>query len=921
MGDQPPPHFLNRIMRDMGTVLKYPLYNESTPDNAFSNYARIFAVLECSNSVNINVNVPPFFKFLFDGQDSEPLAKLIDKYYEKHHPVLATAPITKTNKMTGQEETRSIFEWEAMGVWETFGKSPEASTDQKLRYLIWGEDENGQVGAFNSLFRQMLIVFELCDKSTKWGKCVEGTAVYSTGVEVGEFVSYNKATNTIQTRQRFSHSVIEEKHDAGDCHYYSNFDPVSPRTCTILDRELDASRQIIRFLQQDKQNRVCFSTSDVWGTPDGNIRITAFRADDIQQLERFPESIGRTDLVGQRKRLSNAFLRECTGEKDGVLLWTCDANDVDGSIVNPQPLTEKIFRTIVTDTEYYEMAPLWTINSTTKTDNKVITWYPPCRAIENTHPPYWMEEIIRQPKHDAGMVIEDDDIYEDFAKIDPQYANAYSIATDDHTLAIVNNHSRLQGNSSLFLFERDSKQRWRPRAHGAHHRMDVRDVYWLTVHGRFILMATNTNFGFGPYDLHIIMHDGATIQDRIIKTKVLRYIVTPNQSSRLVIIYEDEGNPTLSCFREGSGDNFVDEDSETVLISTRGDNSTKIGYLVASAFSGHFVVGIHAGDRHNRSITMFMYHEANQETVRRDQTFKILLPDRVDVHCITPENNVVMTYRSWPHSPPNWTWWQKQKAWMSGIITWDTQHSVKWKIVQTLWGIQIPEHCQSLISPKIKHLVPRHGNATVRLYPWADLLLEDLKDDEYLIFALIPFIYKGETCWLIRGRGNKSYCLVVADSQYRIYNDSICKYFESVFNIALYRDKHAPQVIASSNQHAPVHFQNIKGDPEGDATLHMSPSVVKWIDNGDKKTDADDSTDQFAAVQEFLQAQDTTDLPRDRDVPKQAYAKQGLIRRTRNAFFDQFGAPAQKIQPPPDFLNTLMEVMHQNHETNNGTFL
>ena len=66
----------------MGTVLKYPLYNESTPDNAFSNYARIFAVLECSNSVNINVNVPPFFKFLFDGQDSEPLAKLIDKYYD-----------------------------------------------------------------------------------------------------------------------------------------------------------------------------------------------------------------------------------------------------------------------------------------------------------------------------------------------------------------------------------------------------------------------------------------------------------------------------------------------------------------------------------------------------------------------------------------------------------------------------------------------------------------------------------------------------------------------------------------------------------------------------------------------------------------------------------------------------------------------
>ena len=134
----------------------------------------------------------------------------------------------------------------------------------------------------------MCIVFELCDKSTNWGKCVEGTAVYSTDVEVGEFVSYNETTNTIQTRKRFSHSVIEEKHDADDCHYYTN-DPISPRTCTILDRELDASRQIVRFLQQDKQNRVCFSTSNVWGTLDGNIRITAFRASDIQQLERFPE--------------------------------------------------------------------------------------------------------------------------------------------------------------------------------------------------------------------------------------------------------------------------------------------------------------------------------------------------------------------------------------------------------------------------------------------------------------------------------------------------------------------------------------------------------------------------------------------------------------------------------------------------------
>ena len=321
-----------------------------------------------------------------------------------------------------------------------------------------------------------------------------------------------------------------------------------------------------------------------------------------------------------------------------------------------------------------------------------------------------------------------------------------------------------------------------------------------------------------------------------------------------------------------------------------------------------------------------MYHEANQKTVRKDQTFETHDTDQIFVYCITPENNIVLEYRSWPHSPPNWTWWQKQKSWITGIITWDTRHSVKWKIVQTLWGIQIPEHCQSLFSskwigPKLKHLVPRRGTAAVRLYPWDKMLLEDLKDDEYVIFALMPFIYKGNSCWLIRGRGNKGHCLVVADSQFRIYNDSICKYFGGVSNVALYRDTHAPQVIASSNEHAPVHFQNIEGDPEGDVSLHMSPSVVRWIDNDDKGTDADDSTDQFAAVQEFFQAQDTTDLPRDRDVPKKAYAKQGLIRRTRNAFFDQFGAPAQKIQPPPDFLNTLMEVMHQNHETNNGTFL
>ena len=104
---QTPPQFLNKVMQDMGTVIKFPLSTKETPPEMI-NDEKIFTVMEYEYSstgeeegpkVSLTMNVPNFFTHLLDKQDDiDGLDGAIRNFYNGVQPPFEAVMAKKDNR-------------------------------------------------------------------------------------------------------------------------------------------------------------------------------------------------------------------------------------------------------------------------------------------------------------------------------------------------------------------------------------------------------------------------------------------------------------------------------------------------------------------------------------------------------------------------------------------------------------------------------------------------------------------------------------------------------------------------------------------------------------------------------------------------------------------------------------------------------